>query len=911
MQDEKGRIHKKNMNEAFPDPIQNFPSLPKAGLKDQPFGNWYGVQDGGHGAIKARWIAQPHVALVQVGDIFDRADHSELAAEIMRQLIIDAPGRVFALVGNHEQFMLENDFQNWAHNEVRSAYVDDVKPKPGTKAHYRFFNQGVSQQKAMEEVFERYKVSTWTLFLTQGAIFEKLGWLKSTPSWELSKMLSPGWEPYNYAGRYMDGHKQGEEIPGALTALVLNDVLFHHGEPAAHKEDANGNRLNLHASMTRVSKNKSFEDLRLQMYRHGGYSLQSSPDQPLLWARGSSSGANTGLPAAQEHLSDLVTQWTGLHRIVHGHTPTVGASEFRAQTNGQSTTVSYLADSSSSESSKGRANKVRVHNIDEGMSPVYFNHTADDAYDPCRVPVGLRIEDDEFSAVEAAKPNSKLIELEPKSSMDEDRRKLWKWSPGQWRTNAEETWVRHEKMHYKPVQYKGWRGFIFVQESSSSKKAMETLQRRVMGPSVSDLLIQQVLQSMDSKIQVETLPAPLERIQPIGKELFKDQAYRAFADSKIALLISRPNKQNMQICAYNGFDHAQKFEYGQKDFKGLFRPTEWNLANNSGEYKTIKNPLFVYIGLPKTTKHAYGVNEDDKSVSRARITPSIGYKFEGNAEKVAITKAKEIILKGKPRPAPEPKKYPGGSPSSHRGQSNRGSLGDQGSQNQRNKARPDDNLKNQSSDPSISYKRKNDLGSQGSTATSNTGDDKGKEGAKKDRSPSYSRPSRRTTSSGGSSLRNDKPTLKDQGNDQTEDDETQEQKNERVMRKRRIGLKISHPSTQDLVTTFMKSPGKHFKKGWLKVQKDGRDFCQINFTYQIDKKRLILRVMKLEWKGEIDLMAVNENQEVLSWPEHTPQYNKGVAPPEAFQEFWDDFSKEKEKIIKLATTLLKIVRTEV
>ena len=44
-----------------------------------------------HAAINARWIADPEVAFVQVGDIFDRADHSELAAEILRQLIIDAP----------------------------------------------------------------------------------------------------------------------------------------------------------------------------------------------------------------------------------------------------------------------------------------------------------------------------------------------------------------------------------------------------------------------------------------------------------------------------------------------------------------------------------------------------------------------------------------------------------------------------------------------------------------------------------------------------------------------------------------------------------------------------------------------------------------------------------------------------
>ena len=133
MQTENGDLHVENLNAAFQSPIVKWPP-PKSGLKNQPGGEWYGVQNEGHGAIKARWVADPSVAFVQVGDIFDRADHSELAAEILRQLIVDAPGRVFVLVGNHEQFMLENDFSNWAHNEVRSAYNEHVKPKRGTGA---------------------------------------------------------------------------------------------------------------------------------------------------------------------------------------------------------------------------------------------------------------------------------------------------------------------------------------------------------------------------------------------------------------------------------------------------------------------------------------------------------------------------------------------------------------------------------------------------------------------------------------------------------------------------------------------------------------------------------------------------------------------------------------------------------
>jgi len=904
MQDAHGQIHKKNMNEAFPDPTLNFPSLPKAGLTDQPHSNRHGVNNGGHGAIKARWIAQPHVALVQVGDIFDRADHSELAAEIMRQLIIDAPGRVFALVGNHEQFMLENDFQNWAHNEVRSAYVDDVKPKPGTKAHYRFFSQVTPQQKMMEEVFERYKISTWTLFLTQGAVFEKLGWANSNPSWKLDQMLTSGWEPYIHAGLHMNDHKQGKEIPGALTALVLNDVLFHHGEPAAHKEEANGSRLNLHASISRVLQTKSFEDLRVQMYRHGGYSLQSSPDQPLLWARGSSSGANTGLPAAEQHLSALATKWKGLHRIVHGHTPTVSASEFREQTNGHSTTVSYLADSTSSESYKGRANKIRVHNIDEGMSPVYFNHAVDDAYDPCRVPVGLRIENDEFSAVEAAKPDSKLVELGPKSSMDEDRRNLWKWSPGQWRTNANETWELHKKIHCKPIQFKDWRGFIFVQDGLSSKKVMETLQRRVMGPTVLDLLIEQVLHSMDPTIHIQTLPAMLDRVQPIGKDLFQKQPYRAFEESKIAILISRPNNENMELCAYNGFNHSQIFEYGHKNYKGSFKATPWDIASNAGESRIIKNPSFVFIGLDKTTQSAYGVNEDDKTASRTRISPSIGYKFPGNAEKMTFLKAKEITLKGKPKSAA--KNWLRNDPKLEKRKGPSGSLGSQGSQNGDVKT---GSLKHQSKH---SNRNKKDLASLGTEfaaeATSDNGVDKGKGKVKPALSQKSYRSSGTTTSSGSSLRRNN--SLRDQGKQDAEDYETPAEKDARITRGRRTGFEIG--DRQSLLNSFVNAPGEFSKKGSLKIQQDGRDFCKIIFIYQSKSKMLILRVKHNSWdRGkEIDLMTMSDTQEVLSWPERVPTIDRGVAPLKAFEEFWDDLSKKKDIIINLASTLIKISQVE-
>ena len=204
LQDKSGKLDEENMNEIFPNPVKrlqrNPRDPPKAGLCGQPGFDDLGVNNDGHKAIKARWIAKPNVALVQVGDVYDRADHSELAAEILRQLMIDAPGRVFVLVGNHEQFMLEEDYDNWYFNEARNAFIDsESRPNRNTRNHFRFLptwdkttSSGAmfTPTERANAVFDRYINSTWTLFLTQGAIMEKLGWIK--PEIDLKPMLGKG-----------------------------------------------------------------------------------------------------------------------------------------------------------------------------------------------------------------------------------------------------------------------------------------------------------------------------------------------------------------------------------------------------------------------------------------------------------------------------------------------------------------------------------------------------------------------------------------------------------------------------------------------------------------------------------------------------------------------------------------------
>ncbi len=51
--------------------------------------------------VDVEWLLAKDEFFIQVGDVFDRADHSELSAEILRQMILQAPAHVFVLVGKY------------------------------------------------------------------------------------------------------------------------------------------------------------------------------------------------------------------------------------------------------------------------------------------------------------------------------------------------------------------------------------------------------------------------------------------------------------------------------------------------------------------------------------------------------------------------------------------------------------------------------------------------------------------------------------------------------------------------------------------------------------------------------------------------------------------------------------------
>jgi len=387
-------VHIANMSSIFPDPIEYLQDnkngqFEGAGLHGQPYGSrkWnYGI-----GSIKAEWVGSEHdpsACFVQVGDVFDRSDYSELAAEILRQLIIQAPLRVYVLAGNHEQFMFENDFANWKFNEEKWAFTTDhLKSKKGfhTRFHRTTHGWKASDEHFHREVFELYQSSAAVLYLTQACALAKLGVYELPKGIDQELILQGGFQAYEHAMHFLKKsftRFQTEPIfPGAFTSIGIGHTLFVHAEAEAFKQISIGEVLNFQ----HIQKHST--ELVFSEYRLAGGDITASPDFDLLWKRNSSRGANASppSPACASYIHNIVKDLPGIRHYVHGHSPVNSASWFDHLSG--SSIISYLARNPTNPLNRAEGS-VRIHMIDEGICPAYFIGKKD-IFDPSRIPIGL------------------------------------------------------------------------------------------------------------------------------------------------------------------------------------------------------------------------------------------------------------------------------------------------------------------------------------------------------------------------------------------------------------------------------------------------------------------------------------------------------------------------------------------
>lgn len=324
--------------------------------------------------IQAEWIGKGEY-FIQVGDVFDRADHSELAAEILRQLLIQAPAHIFVLVGNHEEFLLLDQYDSWLRNEKKWHY--DSKSGGNTRT-LSLINTPYTDDELLRDTYDKYQQSASMLYLTQ--FFAKREVTKSSlvgsgPDFDeeiesfSERILSGGWSGYESA---FELHQiilkrsihTPTKYPGAIAGLGIGNTWFQHGEPNGLKKYFSS----LDTTSVEQFKNPvtigGREMLMLEMSvmtnDEGGY---KSDCTEIFWARDAHSGFDS-LDSKFAHIVDSIVHiLPGVRNIVHGHSPVPNfLSENQPHT--------YLGRLVSKDVTP-EYGEVRVYNIDEGMTPVY------------------------------------------------------------------------------------------------------------------------------------------------------------------------------------------------------------------------------------------------------------------------------------------------------------------------------------------------------------------------------------------------------------------------------------------------------------------------------------------------------------------------------------------------------------
>ncbi|MDB4605041.1 metallophosphoesterase [bacterium] len=359
----------------FPDPMARIAeqrALPRMGLDGQPLRS-----EDIHTNFHRVEVDEQHNggALICLGDLVDRGDHNEIVLEILRQSILQNMGMRWMLLGNHEQMLLENDFNRWAKNEF-NYMAEPNKEHAGSFLHQPALTGCGTVDDGLNMNFKILQGGLGATLLAQHLAL--VASLESPSKAAYQKLVKPifdelklkhaeiehamkesKWVIHEMGYQFIKGiRKLSEEeeiiIPGAIGLAMYERHLFVHAEPNGLKSLNQSLVEDLSTMHTKNGLSFAFP----RFYR--GRILEAS----FLWAR--------GWKKESESLRNVLeaTALVNVDTIVHGHQAGPG---IRTEQSEDTSPVIVVA-------------------ADEGMTPYYFYNYGhfSEAYNPLRVPEGYR-----------------------------------------------------------------------------------------------------------------------------------------------------------------------------------------------------------------------------------------------------------------------------------------------------------------------------------------------------------------------------------------------------------------------------------------------------------------------------------------------------------------------------------------
>ena len=327
---------------------------------------------------------------LQVGDLNDRGDYSELIFDIMRKLTLSSGGRAFALIGNHEEMLLRGNYKNWIHNEEESGFFQSLESPGSFRLRHEFLNIKDNVESYRRSVFFSYCAHFAHMLLTQEYVIRQMlddssrkRYIQMTqPALDLSSIsenkleqiaISNDWKTVEFCYSWLEKVWKVEKpiiVPGAIVLLSVGHVLGLHASINSLNKFFDSKRS---GDFKKHFNTKSGAEINLHLYSH--VHGQPSPDTEMLWQR---DGKTWTSKSPSKKMSDSVIQINKhlphVTSIVQGHEPL------------SSTTLDIK-----SHEITVPTGVVNISNLDVGMTPVYLPTKLSNKYDVKRVPKGISI----------------------------------------------------------------------------------------------------------------------------------------------------------------------------------------------------------------------------------------------------------------------------------------------------------------------------------------------------------------------------------------------------------------------------------------------------------------------------------------------------------------------------------------
>ena len=142
--------------------------------------------------------------------------------------------------------------------------------------------------------------------------------------------------------------------------------------------------------------------------------------------------------------------------------------------------------------------------------------------------------------------------------MQIDRRELWKWQAGQWKSNLPAVFENLDNRLFLGDTQDGWHCLLVIEDSTQQAETSKQLSRNVGGRKVGSIIHQSVLEQ--TCWCPETGNPSFEHVKPIGSGLLEGKTLSLLSSNNISLIAAKIEDKSLKMHIVNGFEKTFNWE---------------------------------------------------------------------------------------------------------------------------------------------------------------------------------------------------------------------------------------------------------------------------------------------------------------------------------------------------------------